>query len=141
MRVSPRSVQKAAAIKKMHPELFADVRSGKTHLDTAASLMKNQKGKTEKTENRKADVLKAINGNEDIKRETQEPDGKNKPLDLSDITGLLGGIRPALELTRQEFKILNQAVNPQCSGNEESVFALKFIQSIKTRYRDIKQVT
>jgi len=32
----------------------------------------------------------------------------------------LGGIKPELELTRQEFKILNQAVNPQRIGNEEA---------------------
>jgi hypothetical protein len=67
-------------------------------------------------------------------------DSKNVVPELSEITGVLGGIRITLELTPQEFKILNQAVNPQCSDNEESAFAVGFVRSLKTRYQVIQRV-
>ena len=60
-------------------------------------------------------------------------------VDITKITGLLGGLKIVLDLTPQEFKILNQAVNPECRDNEESVFATKFVQSPKARYPVIRQ--
>jgi hypothetical protein len=67
--------------------------------------------------------------------------GRGMKINKDDITGLMGGIKPRLELTQQEFKMLNQAVNPACIENEEAIFSVKFIQSIKTRYDTIKEAT
>jgi hypothetical protein len=77
---------------------------------------------------------------EETPSHAQAQDSSNGVPELSEISGVLGGIRITLELTPQEFKILNQAVNPQCSDNEESAFAVGFVQSLKRRYQVIQQV-
>jgi hypothetical protein len=147
--VSRTTVQEAVDLKKTDGLLFEDVKVGKMGLQQAlrrahprrykhdAALVAQMKSAKASHNEQSVPLGQVI---EDTISQARTPDSSNGVPELSEITGVLGGIRITLELTPQEFKILNQAVNPQCSDNEESAFAVGFVQSLKRRYQVIQRV-